>query len=89
MSENQANIVVYCTQFCPYCVRAKSLLDSKNVAYTTIDIDQQPEKYSEMVGKSGGITSVPQIFIDEQHIGGCDDLFALEGKGDLDSLFHT
>jgi glutaredoxin 3 len=86
MSENQASIVVYCTQFCPYCVRAKSLLDSKNVAYTSIDIDQQPEKYSEMVEKSGGVTSVPQIFIAEQHIGGCDDLFALEGKGDLDTL---
>ena len=86
MSKNQANIVVYCTQFCPYCVRANSLLDSKNVTYTSIDIDQQPEKYSEMVGKSGGVTSVPQIFIGDMHVGGCDDLFALEAKSGLDSL---
>ncbi len=86
MSENQANIVVYCTQFCPYCVKANSLLDSKKVSYNCINIDQQPEKYSEMVTKSGGVTSVPQIFIDDKHIGGCDDLFALEAKAALDSL---
>ncbi len=86
MSENQANIIIYSTQFCPYCTRAKSLLNAKQVSFTEIDIDQQPEKYSEMVGKSGGVTSVPQIFIDKLHIGGCDDLHALEAKTDLDSL---
>jgi len=86
MSENQASIVVYSTQFCPYCVQAKNLLNSKQVAITEIDIDQQPDKYSEMVEKSGGVTSVPQIFIDNYHVGGCDDLHALEAKGGLDKL---
>jgi len=82
----QAEIIVYCTPFCPYCVRAKSLLNKKQVTFTEIDLDKQPERYEEMVGKSGGVTSVPQIFIGEQHIGGCDDMFALEAQGKLDSL---
>lgn len=86
MSENQANIVMYCTQLCPYCVQAKNLLKSKQVDITEINLDQNPDKYSEMVGKSGGITSVPQIFIDDLHVGGCDDLHALEAQGDLDKL---
>jgi glutaredoxin 3 len=86
MSEKQADIVVYCTQFCPYCVQAKNLLNSKQVSFTEIDIDQQPEQYSEMVKKSGGVTSVPQIFIGDHHVGGCDDLHALEAQGGLDKL---
>jgi len=86
MSKNQANIVVYSTQFCPYCVQAKNLLSSKQVTINEIDIDQEPNRYSEMVKKSGGVTSVPQIFIDNFHVGGCDDLHALEAKGGLDKL---
>jgi len=86
LSQEQANIVMYCTQFCPYCVRAKSLLNSKSVQFTEIDIDADPSKYNEMVSKSGGVTSVPQIFIDEEHIGGCDDLYATEAAGKLDGL---
>ena len=84
----QANIIIYLTQFCPYCVRAKSLLNSKNVTYTEIDIDVEPSKYGEMVGKSGGVTSVPQIFIDDLHIGGCDELYATESQGKLDGLLY-
>jgi len=86
MSENHAKVVVYSTQFCPYCVQAKQLLNSKQVSITEIDIDQQPDKYSEMVQKSGGVTSVPQIFIDDHHVGGCDDLHALNAQGGLDTL---
>ena len=84
MEEQIENTVLYTTQFCPYCVRAKSLLNSKNVEFTEIDIDLRPDKFTEMLDKSGGVTSVPQIFIGEFHVGGCDDLFALEAKGELD-----
>lgn len=77
-------VVVYCTRFCPYCVRAMMLLDSKNVSYTEISLDTNPEKRSEMEQRSGR-TSVPQIFIGDFHVGGCDDLFALEQQGELDA----
>ncbi len=75
---------MYCTQFCPYCVRAKKLLESKNIEYEDIHIDLEPERQSEMVTRSNR-TSVPQIFIDDYHVGGCDDLFDLEAEGTLDS----
>jgi glutaredoxin 3 len=77
-------VEVYCTPFCPYCVRAKKLLDSKGVEYEDIRIDQQPERQAEMVERAKR-TSVPQIFIDDYHVGGCDDLFDLEAEGTLDS----
>ena len=77
-------IEVYCTPFCPYCVRAKKLLDSKGVEYEEIRIDQHPERQPEMVERAKR-TSVPQIFIDDYHVGGCDDLFELEAEGTLDS----
>ena len=77
-------VEVYCTQYCPYCVRAKKLLESKNVEYEDIRIDLEPKRQSEMVTRSNR-TSVPQIFIDDYHVGGCDDLFDLEAEGTLDS----
>jgi glutaredoxin 3 len=77
-------VEVFCTPFCPYCVRAKKLLDSKGVEYEDIRIDQQPERQAEMVERAKR-TSVPQIFIDDYHVGGCDDLFELEAEGTLDS----
>ena len=77
-------VEVYCTQFCPYCVRAKKLLESKNIEYEDIRIDIEPERQTEMVTRSKR-TSVPQIFIDDYHVGGCDDLFDLEAEGTLDS----
>jgi len=77
-------VVIYCTRFCPYCVRARMLLDSKQIDYTAIPIDEQPERRTEMEQRSQR-TSVPQIFIDDQHVGGCDDLFALEAAGELDA----
>jgi len=76
-------VVIYSTQFCPYCVRAKSLLKSKGVEFEDIRVDIERERYGEMI-RLAGRSSVPQIFIDDDHVGGCDDLYALESKGQLD-----
>lgn len=86
MSKTQAEITIYLTQFCPYCVRAKSLLNAKQVNFTEIDVGAQPELREEMIQKSNGVTSVPQIFIGDTHVGGCDDLFATESAGKLDAM---
>ncbi|MCW8901609.1 MAG: glutaredoxin 3 [Gammaproteobacteria bacterium] len=77
-------VEIFCTPFCPYCIRAKKLLDSKNVEYEEIRIDLEPARQDEMVARAKR-TSVPQIFIDDYHVGGCDDLFELEAEGTLDS----
>lgn len=79
------DITIYTTAFCPYCVRAKMLLDKKGVSYNEIAVDQQPDKRIEMEMKSGG-NSVPQIFIGAKHIGGCDDMYELEMDQELDAL---
>ena len=77
-------VEIYSTMFCPYCSRAKSLLERKGVKYETIDIIEDTSKRDEMVSRAHGRTSVPQIFIDGEHIGGCDDLYALDRAGKLD-----
>ena len=82
------NVVIYTTARCPYCLRAKALLDSKNVAYEEIPVDGNPTLRAEMASKAGR-TSVPQIWIGERHIGGCDDLVALERAGRLDPLLQA
>ena len=79
-----SDVVMYSTGFCPYCVRAKMLLKNKNVEFTDIRIDVESDRRNEMVELSGR-TSVPQIFIGDYHVGGCDDLFALEQAGELDN----
>ncbi|MFD2206887.1 glutaredoxin 3 [Kiloniella antarctica] len=84
-----AEVVVYSSMLCPYCSRAKKLLKAKGVAFEEIDIMMQPRRKSEMMEKAGGRTSVPQIFIDGEHIGGCDELMALEGAGLLDGKLET
>jgi len=78
------DVTIYTTRFCPYCVRARALLDSKDIRYTEIAVDTDYEQRSIMEQLSNQ-TSVPQIFIDQQHIGGCDDLHALEAAGELDT----
>jgi glutaredoxin 3 len=79
-------IEIYTKSFCPYCWRAKSLLDSKGVPFKEIPVDWGgPDKQS-MVQRASGRTTVPQIFIGDMHVGGCDDLMALERTGKLDSL---
>jgi len=78
-------VVMYTTSWCPYCERARKLLESKNASFSEIDIESAPEKRAEMRNRSGR-TSVPQIFIGDHHVGGSDDLHALEEDGKLDSL---
>ena len=80
-----ADIIMYSTRFCPYCVRARGLLDSKRVSYTDIAVDGAPELRHEMMERSGRHT-VPQIWIGELHVGGYDDLALLERQGRLDEL---
>jgi glutaredoxin 3 len=78
-------VVMYTTSWCPYCERARKLLDRKNVTITEIDVESAPEKRAEMHTRSGR-RSVPQIFIGDHHVGGSDDLLALDEAGKLDSL---
>jgi glutaredoxin 3 len=79
-------IIIYTTNSCPYCHAAKELLTLKKAAYEEIDVTGNPELRAKMTEKAGGITSVPQIFINGQHIGGCDDLYNLEKQAKLDPL---
>ena len=81
-----AEVTVYSTMFCPYCARAKRLLDQKGVAYREIEVDFDAKARQEMSQRAGGRRTVPQIFIDGRHIGGCDDLVALDRTGGLDPL---
>jgi glutaredoxin 3 len=81
-----AKIEIYSTGSCPYCVRARNLLERKGVAYTEYRVDLKPELRPEMERRANGCTSVPQIFIDDRHIGGCDDMHALDAGGELDAL---
>jgi glutaredoxin 3 len=83
-----ASITVYATGWCPYCARARALLDHKGAHYTVIDTDDG-EKRAEMIARSGGRRTVPQIFIGDRHVGGCDDLYALDAAGGLDPLLAT
>ena len=83
-----AEILMYSTAWCPYCVRARRLLDTKGVTYTDIRLDEFPERRAEMEERAHGRTSVPQIFIDGQHVGGFDDLSALDMDGRLDSMLE-
>lgn len=80
-----AEIKIYSRSWCSFCHRAKSLLDSKGLTYQEIDIEQQPQARAEMIELSGGHT-VPQLFINQQAIGGCDDLMALHASGKLDEM---
>lgn len=79
-------ITIYTTPFCPYCVRAKALLTKKGAAFEEIDVMGTAGARDEMLARSGGARTVPQIFIGETHVGGCDDLHALERDGKLDPL---
>ncbi len=83
-----ADVQIYTTRFCPFCIRAKQLLDKKSVSYNEIAVDGRPELRSEMKGRSGRHT-VPQIWIGDQHIGGNDDLWALDRNGKLDDLLSS
>ncbi|MDY6972675.1 MAG: glutaredoxin 3 [Thermodesulfobacteriota bacterium] len=84
-----AELVIYTSEICPYCIKAKRLLDSKEVTYREICVDGSNELASEALLKSGGKKTVPQIFIDDHHIGGCDELYALDQQGRLDRLLNS
>jgi len=81
------DVVIYFTGWCPYCQRARDLLSKKGLAFREINVDDDPKLREEMIARSGRRT-VPQIFIDETHVGGCDDLLALDGTGELDRLLQ-
>jgi glutaredoxin 3 len=80
-----AKVIMYCSDWCPFCIRAKSLLNKKDVAFEEIRVDGKPDVRAQMAEKAKR-TSVPQIWIGELHVGGCDELFALERAGKLDAL---
>jgi glutaredoxin 3 len=84
-----ADVVIYTRPFCGYCARALSLLGQKGVAYTEIEAGMDPAKRQEMVQRSGGRNTFPQIFIGGRHIGGCDEMMALEHAGKLDPLLEA
>jgi glutaredoxin 3 len=77
-------VTVYTTQYCPYCTRAKSLLKSKSIAFKEVDLSNDDQKRAELEEKTGCMT-VPMIFIGDEFIGGCDDLYELDARGKLDS----
>jgi glutaredoxin 3 len=79
-----AQVEMYTTGWCPYCAMAKALLGRKGVAFDEINLDAEPDRRAEMVQRAHGGRTVPQIFIDGEHIGGCDDMMALDRKGLLD-----
>lgn len=79
------DITIYSSNYCPFCIRAKQLLDSKGVSYNEIRVDGKPDVRAEMA-RLAGRTSVPQIWIDDTHVGGCDELVALERSGKLDTM---
>jgi glutaredoxin 3 len=78
-------VTIYTKSWCPYCSAAKDLLKQKNVAFTEIPVNSATEQAA-MAKKANGRSTVPQIWIGERHVGGCDDLFALDSRGELDSL---
>jgi glutaredoxin 3 len=83
---NMSKVDIYTKGHCPYCHRAKALLTKKETSFNEIEIDVMPELRSKMIERAKGKSTVPQIFIKDYHVGGCDELFALEAKNQLDSL---
>lgn len=82
------HVTIYTKPYCPYCVRAKSLLEEKGISFTEIEAAFDPEKRQEMIRRSGRAT-FPQIFVGDTHIGGCDDMMALDRAGKLDPLLRA
>lgn len=79
-------VTIYTKPWCPYCTAAKELLSEKGVPFMEIDIMGKADKRDEMITKARGRSTVPQIFIGDRHVGGCDDLYALDRRGELDQL---
>jgi glutaredoxin 3 len=83
----QAVVTVYMSDWCPYCQRAKNLLQQKHAVITEINVEEDPKSREEMIARSNRRT-VPQIFIGDKHVGGCDELYALDRSGELDRLIQ-
>ena len=84
-----AKVEIYTTMICPYCYRAKKLLEERGAAYNEVDVMCDGKMREDMRARTGGRTSVPQIFINDQHVGGCDELYALDRAGKLKPLLET
>lgn len=84
-----ADVVIYSSMMCPYCFRAKALLKQKGAAFKEINVDMDPKARAEMREKAGGVNTVPQIWINGEHVGGCDDLHALEARGALTEMLKA
>ncbi|MES1990061.1 MAG: glutaredoxin 3 [Pseudomonadota bacterium] len=84
-----ADVTIYTTMMCPYCYRAKALLGEKGVSFKEIDVGMDAGLRAEMERRAKGAYTVPQIFIGGTHVGGCDDLYALDGAGKLDALLNA
>jgi glutaredoxin 3 len=82
-------VTIYTKPFCPYCIRAVSLLEQKGVEFHEVEAAFDPAKRQEMLQRSGGRATFPQIFVGDRHIGGCDDMMALERSGELDPLLRA
>ena len=81
-----SEVTIYTKAWCPYCQDAKALLERKGVDFTEFEIDREPKRRAEMLERSGGRRTVPQVFIGATHVGGCDDLYTLDQEGELDPL---
>ncbi len=86
--KHMAKIEIYSSEGCPYCVKAKALLDRKGASYEEIDVTNDDDARRRLVEKANGLRTVPQIFINGAHIGGCDDLYSFEKKGELETLLR-
>ncbi len=84
-----AKVEIYTKQTCPFCIRAKELLDNKNVSYDEIRIDGDQEKRAAMIARADGRQTVPQIFINDEGVGGCDELHMLDRQGKLDGMLNA
>lgn len=82
-------VEVYSGDFCPYCVRAKSLLKKKGIDFIEYNVQKESDKRIEMLDRSNGARTIPQVFINDRHVGGCDELYALEKRGELDSWLNA
>jgi glutaredoxin 3 len=83
------NVDIYTTPYCPFCTRAKKLLANKKVEFNEIDLSENPDKFEEMLSKSNGARTVPQIFVNGEHIGDCDHIHDLDQKGELDKILKV
>ena len=83
------NIDIYTTPYCPFCIRAKKLLVNKKVVFNEIDLSENPDKFEEMLSKSNGARTVPQIFVNGEHIGDCDHIHYLDQKGELNKILKV